>query len=197
MSINSASEKPQSQVDGYGFSGYSQTWIKNPMVLMSSWREIVPQKHWGVSRNRNAIARLVIVLSLMRFAMTRSSSALWQGLAGVALSSVVVYGVDDDGKHTDRSPDPENHATSVAANHHDQHVNTMDLSEPAEVPLTKISADDELRLKVGSQANLGRQTFRNSNRTQIYSRQTIHSDDEGDIVAENTVGVGKFVSRFR
>jgi hypothetical protein len=162
----------------------NDVWFETPSVLLTNITDVWPSAMRSSSLNNNAIARLIIAMTLIRTAINRSNTL---NIVTQGCGLLIYLAIISNKKVIITSPVPALPESKLPPT---ADVNMGNLTEPS------ISDNDMNRMAIGTQC-ISQATFRPSENTLIYSTRplTFKSKDK-NVIVDNTVGVGKFVSRL-
>lgn len=196
--VRSVSEKPENHHSVGESSLDVDLWMNNPSILLLHWDELFPRKSMSPHRNSNALARLILAVTVTRVIIIGDvSKGLFQCFTALMLSSLVSFQheTSETQKHTPNVKDDDDSVVPYA-NGFDVVTGLTNDGSGHEIT---VSSGDRDRMAVGVRGALGRATVRASDESRIFStRPPIHdsAEDEDAVITDNTVGVGKFVSTF-
>lgn len=193
-SDDSVSQTPKQQDPSHETGGHK--WVNDPSALLLNWDRIIPSRKLSANENSNALARLVIVLVLLRLVLHTDSitRTLMVGFIALMFSSLVSFEPAHHGQdHVVDAPTPQDNNMPDRLGSAEAAIGDAD----PDIPL---SFENENRVAVGVQGGIGRSTVRTSDESRIFSTrpavfEETASDDEM-VNLENTVGMEKFVSRM-
>jgi hypothetical protein len=170
-------------------------WTEHPTVLLSDLTQFVPSKTYSQARNSNALARFVILVTMIRLALGGDKGTLWQGILALLASSTIQINSDGYGFSLPSTFLSAGISTEVPdPNNEPKQVRTGNLDDHEQVETGPMSQHEFNRFATSASEAVGRHEIPLSDETRRYATRPPNFDNNNDWLQNNKVNVGKIVS---